>query len=142
MLKTYSIQFPGDWDLAIPFVLFAVRDSVNESTGFSPFELVVGHEVRGPLKLLKDQLLLPKTGENVLQYFSEFKDRFWAACRVARDNLGQAQGQMKQNGDKKAVYRSFEVGEQVLALVPQKGSSLSSSFSGPYTVIKKVGDKN
>ena len=31
--------------------------SVNESTGFTPFELVFGQEVRGPLKLFKEQLL-------------------------------------------------------------------------------------
>lgn len=54
MMKTYSVQFPGDWDVALPFLLFAMRDSVNESTGFTPFELVFGHEVRGPLKLLKE----------------------------------------------------------------------------------------
>ena len=33
-------------------LLFAVRKSVQESLGFSPFELVFGHTVRGPLKLL------------------------------------------------------------------------------------------
>ncbi len=142
MLKTYSIQFSGDWDIAVPFVLFAVRDSVNESTGFSPFELVFGQEVRDPLKPLKDQLLQPQPGEPVLWDISEFKDRLWAACQVARDNLEEVQRHMKTNCDKKAVERSFGVGDQVLALVPQRASGLSSSFSGPYTVVKKVGDKN
>ena len=33
------------------------RESVQESLGFSPFELVFGHTVRGPLKLLKEKLL-------------------------------------------------------------------------------------
>ena len=142
ILKTYSIQFPGDWDTSIPFVLFAVRDSVSESTGFSPFELVFGHEVRGPLKLLKEQLLQPKPGEPVLQYVTEFKDRLQAACQVARDNLEKAQERMKAHNARKAVERSFVVGDQVLALVPQRQSSLSASFSGPYTVMKKVSDKN
>ena len=68
MLKTYCVQFPADWDTAVPFVLFAYRDAINESTGFSPFELVFGHEVRGPLKLLKEQLTQPQTNENVLHY--------------------------------------------------------------------------
>lgn len=142
MLKTYSVQFPGDWDVAVPFLLFAVRDSVSECTGFTPFELVFGHEMRGPLKLFKDQLLQPNSGETVLQYVSEFKDRLWAACRVARDNLEKAQGRMKANCDQKAVEHSFAFGDQVLVLVPQRLSSLSASFCGPYTVVKKVGDKN
>ncbi len=37
--------------------MFAVRESVQESLGFSPAELVFGHTVRGPLKLLSEQLL-------------------------------------------------------------------------------------
>lgn len=42
MIKTYTVNCPGDWDVAMPFLLFAIRDSVNKSTGFSPFELVYG----------------------------------------------------------------------------------------------------
>ena len=38
-------------------LLFAVRESVQESIGFSPFELVFGHTVHGPLKLLKEKFL-------------------------------------------------------------------------------------
>lgn len=41
----------------MPFLLFAIRDAVSESTGFSPFELVYGHKVRGPLKIVKEKLL-------------------------------------------------------------------------------------
>ena len=40
-----------DWDEGIHLLLFAVRESVQESLGFSPFELVIGHTVRGPLKV-------------------------------------------------------------------------------------------
>ena len=43
----------------MPFLLFAVRDSLNDSTGFSPFELVYGHEVRRPFQLMKERLLEP-----------------------------------------------------------------------------------
>ncbi|KAJ8353300.1 hypothetical protein SKAU_G00208670 [Synaphobranchus kaupii] len=32
------------WDTAMPFLMFAARVTVNESTGFSPFQLVFGHE--------------------------------------------------------------------------------------------------
>ena len=43
------------WDEGIHLLLLAVRESVKESLGFSPFELVFGHTVRGPLKLLKEK---------------------------------------------------------------------------------------
>ena len=57
MLKTYCHQTGKDWDGGVHLLLFAVRDSAQESLGFSPFELVFGHSVLGPLKLYKENLL-------------------------------------------------------------------------------------
>lgn len=90
VVKTYTVNCLGDWDVAMPFLLFAIRDSVNESIGFSPFELVYGHEVRGPLKMAKEKSLEPKEAGEVLQYVAEFKDRLKTACELARDELGVA----------------------------------------------------
>ena len=52
MIRSYCFDTEKDWDEGIHLLLFAVRESVQESLGFSPFELVFGHTVRGPLKLL------------------------------------------------------------------------------------------
>ena len=38
-----------DWDRLLPYVLFAYREVPQSTTGFSPFELLYGREVRGPL---------------------------------------------------------------------------------------------
>ena len=54
MLKKYCLQYTKDWDDGVHFVLFAAREAVQESLGFSPFELVFGHNVRGPLLFLKE----------------------------------------------------------------------------------------
>ena len=54
MIRTYCLDNEKDWDEGISLLVFAVRESVQESLGFSPFELVFGHSVRGPLKLLKE----------------------------------------------------------------------------------------
>ena len=55
MLKCYCEDHERDWDVGVPLLLFAVRDSTQESLGFSPFQLVFGHKVRGPLKLIKEK---------------------------------------------------------------------------------------
>lgn len=44
-----------DWDRLIPYVLFAYREVLQTSTGFSPFELLYGRDVRGPLDVLKEK---------------------------------------------------------------------------------------
>jgi len=38
-------------------LLFAAQKVIEESLGFSPFELVFGHSPHGPLKLLKETWL-------------------------------------------------------------------------------------
>ena len=48
MIRSYCFDTEKDWDEGIHLLLFAVRESVQESLGFSPFELVFGHTVRGP----------------------------------------------------------------------------------------------
>ena len=57
MLKKYCYDTNKDWDEGIPFVLFAIRETVQESLKFSPAELVFGLSLRGSLKVLKDQML-------------------------------------------------------------------------------------
>ena len=50
MIRTYCYDTEKDWDEGVHLLLFAARESVQESLGFSPFKLVFGHTVRGPLK--------------------------------------------------------------------------------------------
>ena len=142
MIKTYSMECPEDWDVAMPFLLFAIRDATNESTGFSPFELVYGHEVRGPLKMMKEQLLQSAPSNDTLQYVATFKDRLLSACEVARQNLQAAKSKMKQQYDRKAVQRTFAEGDKVLVLLPMNQPKLGLKFCGPYSVVKRVGECN
>ena len=53
MLRKLSEEKPTQWDRYIPSLLFAYRDSIQESTGFSPFHLLYGRQVRGPLSILR-----------------------------------------------------------------------------------------
>ena len=38
----------------LPFVLFAYREVPQSSTGFSPYELIYGRDVCGPLDVVKE----------------------------------------------------------------------------------------
>jgi len=52
MIKIYCFDPDKDWDIGIHLLLFVIRESIQES-----LELVSGHNVRGPLKLLKENIL-------------------------------------------------------------------------------------
>ena len=58
MIRKLCTQ-PKEWDKWLPYVCFAFKDSPHTATGFSPFELLFGRNVRGPLTLLKEQWTTP-----------------------------------------------------------------------------------
>ena len=142
MIRAFVESQPKEWDEAIPFLMFAIRDAPTESLGFSPFELVFGHEVRGPLKLLKERIVEPTAPEDVLQYVSSCRTRLQAACEVACKNLAGAKARMKARYDQKAVQRVFDPGDLVLVLVSGAREQLSPGFAGPYRVLRRVGNLN
>lgn len=137
MLCKYCTETNREWDEGLP--LFAVRETLQESLGFSPADLVFGHTVRGPLRLLREKFLSNKTSssENTLDYVSSFRERLHHACDLARDSLSTAQSKMKTH---KSVARTFTPGDRVLVLLPPVGSDLQAKFSGPYVVDHKLSE--
>ena len=111
MIRSYCFDTEKDWYEGIHLLLFAVRESAQESLDFSPFELVFGHTVRGPLKLLKEKFLSQEdTPLNLLQYVSDFQSKLLTACEAAKSNRKKAQGKMKQNFDKNTKESSLNLG--------------------------------
>ena len=91
MIRSYCFDTEKDLDEGIRLLLFSVRESVQESLGFSPFEMVFGHTVHGPLKLSKEKFLSNDDSSlNFLQYVSDFKNRLSKACESAWTNLKSA----------------------------------------------------
>ena len=61
MIRSFCFDTEKDWDEGIHLLLFAVRESVQESLGFSPFELVFGHTVRSwTFKTVKREISLTR----------------------------------------------------------------------------------
>ena len=63
MLKRMCQDRPKDWDRYLPAVLFAYREVPQVDTGFSPFELLYGRTVRGPMQVFKELWTQPEETE-------------------------------------------------------------------------------
>ena len=142
MLKKYYIDHQKEWDKGVQLMLFAVREAVQESTGFSPFELVFGHTVRGPLKLLQEEWLSTDSAETSVSFLVKFKSRLNKAFNIVKENMTQAQTRMKVWYDRKARNRFFAPGDRVLILLPVPGQSLSVKYFGPYKIDSGVNEVN
>ncbi|XP_062599575.1 uncharacterized protein LOC134261133 [Saccostrea cucullata] len=93
MLKRMCSDRPRDWDKYINPVLFAYREVPQESLGFSPFDLVYGRHVRGPMGILKELWTKEIDDDQVkstYQYVLDLRERLEATAEIARENLEKA----------------------------------------------------
>ena len=97
----YCVDKEWQWDEVVYLVLFAVHESIQETLGFTPFEVVFGQTIRGPLKLLKEAWLDEDTTMNLLDHVSNLCKKLHTATELANDNLKSAQRKMWY--DKKAL---------------------------------------
>ena len=99
--------------------------------------------VRSPLKLLKEKLMSDNDSDlNFLQCASDFKTRLSKVCELAKSNLQASQTEMKKRYGINSKDRTFDIGDQVLALLPATGKPLQPIYFGPYIIEKKLSDVN
>ena len=108
MLRKATDKEGKDWDTLLPYLLFAYREVPHTSTGFSPFELLYGRQVRGPLDILsKTWQVSRKSGESVVSHMLLIRDKLMKMKELA-DNLLKAQEQQKIWHDKNSSEREFQ----------------------------------
>ena len=139
MIHAYCFQYKKQWDQRIYLLLFAVHEAVQESLGFSPFELVFGCTVRGLLKVLKESWLKEES-LNLLDQVSNLRNRLTVVCELAQKKMKSSQTKMKMWYGKNAKQRHFSVGDEVLVLLPLQSHPLQARYFGPYSVAKKVNE--
>jgi len=127
MLKKMCEDQPREWDRYIPALLFAYRDSEKESLGFSPFELIYGRTVPGPLTVLKE-IWTSETGDTetktTFQYVMNLRERLDGTMRLAQENLKKASVRYRTYANKGKKMRSFAVADKVLLLLPTDNNKL------------------
>ena len=146
MLRRLCSEQPKLWHRFLGPLLFAYREVPQESTGFSPFELIFGRNVRGPMQILKNLWTEEKNdGSEVrgsYQYVIELRDRLESTLELAREQLKGAQEKQRKYADRGAKLRSFREGEEVLILLPTDQNKLLMQWKGPYVIADKVSSHN
>ena len=143
MLRKTAVKEGMDWDVMLPYLLFAYREVPQSSTGFSPFELLYGHRVRGPLDILNESWQSSKKcEESVVSHVLSIRSKLEMTKNIADENLKKAQLQQKHWYDQNARVREFKPDDMVLLLLPTSTSKLLAQWQGPFRVIKKIGRVN
>lgn len=135
MLQKAVVEEGKDWEKLLHYLLFAYREVPQASTGFSPFELLYGRYVRGPLDLLRESWEADrKSDESVVSYVLPLQEKLAKMSELAQENLKYCtiSGQVLQR-------REFSPGQKVLVLLPCLTSKLRAQWKGPYRVSRKIG---
>ncbi|GBM44267.1 hypothetical protein AVEN_23324-1 [Araneus ventricosus] len=111
-----NIQAHGnDFDIHLPYLLFAYREVPHSTTGLSPYQLVYGRLPRGPLALMRDFW----TGKrNIPLGVSRSIEKFWKIC----DRIWRGPTKLPLETPKRtrqnilAREKTFQVGEKVKIL--------------------------
>nr|XP_022307941.1 uncharacterized protein LOC111113940 [Crassostrea virginica] len=140
ILKRLCAEKPKDWDKYLSAVLFAYREVPQESVGFSPFELVYGRSVRGPITILKELWTKDVPDPNVkttYQYVLDLKERLQSMAELAKVSLEKSSTRYKKCYDRKTRNRTIKAGEKALVLLPTDNNKLLLQWKGPYVVTKR-----
>lgn len=143
ILKRLCAERPRDWDRYIPAVLFAYREVPQDSTGYSPFELLYGRNVRGPLSVLKEMWVKEGTEDPTVkttyQYVLDLRERIEKTCELACQELNKSAKRYKKYYDRKAKARILQPGDEALLLLPTDNNKLLLQWKGPFKVLNRVG---
>ena len=142
MLKRLCSEQPRQWHRYINPLLFAYREVPQESTGFSPFELLYGRAVRGPMLILKElwtkEVEEPEV-KNSYQYVFDLREKLEDTLKLAHTELQKAQLKGKHYYDRKTKVKKFAPGDKVLVLLPTDRNKLLMQWKGPFEVIAVMG---
>ena len=144
MLRKCMMEEGKDWDKLLPYVLFTYCEVPQTTTGFSPFELLYGRAVRGPVDVLKETWEASEntSDESVVSYILSVQEKLERMMETVKENSVKAKAQQKTWYNQNARSREFQPGDQVLVLLPTSTSKLLAQWQGPYPVIRRVGSVN
>ncbi len=141
-LRAYIAYHQLDWDQHLVPLEIAFNNTVQASTGFTPFYLNSGREIELPL----DQAVAGAQ-PSANQTSADRLARLSADLQQAKDNLRAAQQRQAKYADEKRRELVFKVGDQVMLStehlklkVPGQTAKLLAKFIGPLKITKVISD--
>ena len=111
MLRCLCNKQLRQWHCFVNPFLFAYREAPQEATGFSPFELLYGRTVCGPVQTLKELWTEETEGTKIktsYQYVLELRERLDNTMMIAQEELLKTRKKNKTLYDRRAKRREFQ----------------------------------
>ena len=142
MLAKAVRERPFDWEEHLPRLCLAYNSSVHPTTGYAPFYLMFGRQVRMPVDLMYGNPNSRTT--TVPQYVASLRSSLTAAYDQVRNTMMTSLSRQKDLYDRKAHGEPFHSGDLVWLHTPAvpRGHSkkLHCPWTGPYRVVARLSD--
>ena len=121
--------------------LFTCSEVPQYITGFSPFKLIFGHNVRDPLFQVKEKLLENNDDPEQLEvtkYVISMRKKIKEFMKDA--NRNEIGGKTKQRVyyDKDSRKRNYKLGDKVLMFLPTFTNKLLANWKGPFEMVRRI----
>jgi hypothetical protein len=125
----------------VDYVLWAYRSQPHSITKFSPYYLMYGREMTGPLdNELKAYVRSQEGPEDVMEQVNKLARKMKAAREIAMKNSRQGKETQREYHDRKATKIEYFPGQLVYKRQMVRGRKLENQWTGPYKIIKKISD--
>jgi hypothetical protein len=144
MLSIYADAKPKSWDKHLPFVMGAYRSAKHESTGLTPNQMVLGHQVRLPVHLVTGNPNETVTSRD--EYVEELRKYLQLAFEAARKHLQRDSEIRKKRYDVGTKTTKLKEGEPVWLYNPNKNLGKCAKFTPfwkkGWVITKQIDDIN
>jgi transposase InsO family protein len=151
MIAIYAENRPQSWDKEVQKLAFAIRTSINETTGETPAFMMFGRDLREPIDILVGEATpgppTTTTTEQteITKYRTKLVDNLRAAYNIVREHAEIAKLKQKTRYDEHVTVRNFQEGDLVWVEIPrpQTGDHIISGkllpkYQGPCRITKCI----
>ena len=150
MIAIYAQKQPQSWDREIQKLAFAIRTSINETTGETPAFLMFGRDIKGPLDMMVGDPVEgppPNTLEHVQiqEYKTSLLKNLKCAYFTAMEHSEIQKLNQKTKYDLHTSIKQYNEGDLVWVAIPTSqiggnviSGKLQPSYQGPCQITKQL----
>ena len=142
-LLTLVGEHPETWPKYVDGVLYALRTTVVDSLGYSPYELIFAREPKLLLEIGPD-VLKTHPSKSVRRYMADLRTQLNYVSEAARKTELKQKQRMKEEYDKRCKPYQYQEGDKVWIRSPQTTAGSTRKFRdkyvGPYVLGKQTSE--
>lgn len=144
MISHFVAADGKNWDEVLPYALMAYRSAPHSLTGYSPYMLLFGREMRLPT--LDNLSETNQLDESVQFELEVLQDKLNQVRTQAIQNSEKHKQKYKEHYDKKQRFKAYTIGDFVYLHDPtsKRGPrrKFAKTWKGPFEIIEVISDFN